>query len=285
MGCTSSRKIKISESFIPIDQYYSDLKANDRETLQVCLDDYTTIQLLGIGKSCEVLLSLFHPQSSYRALKIIKKVQGSSYFIQEAQLVRSLSHPNIITIYDLLEDDHNYYISSFYCEGGDLCKFLKTRKTLLECEVAFIMRQVFQALSYCHDRKIIHRDLKLENILLVKPESFDIKIADFGLAFKADKNKPSDACGTLPYMAPEINLGSYDEKVDLWSAGVVMFLLAFGKFPFGRMRESLDLSKEVVGEGSSQEFSEVVKGLLQVLPENRPSAKKVLDSQWLGKFK
>ena len=285
MGCiVTKRTVTIRNSAIISKNQQHSTTLPEKDSIITSLDDYITIKLLGRGKSCEVLLSLFRPSSKYRALKILPKSQESRYLIQEFHLLQTLTHPSILTLYDLLEDHHNYYISSQYCAGGDLTKLLNSLKYIPEASIAFIMLQVFEALAYCHSKKVVHRDLKLENILLLESEKFLIKVADFGYSCLMDKEKARGVCGTLSYMAPEIELGPYDQKVDIWSAGVVMFILGTGKMPFGRRRESFDLDKGVGVLGRSPEFDNIVKQMLHVSPDLRPSAEELLRNDWFKIF-
>lgn len=291
MGCIPCQKIQKNHLFNiqKTSGKFLKLQSLDKNPLKSSLDDYITISLLGTGKSSEVLLSLYKPNNEYRALKIIKKNLLDFSCTSEFMILQNLSHPNILKCFEMLEDSSSYYISSFYCEGGNLAKKLKSVKYLKENEIAKIMIQVLSGLDYFHENKIIHRDLKLDNILLENSESFDLKIADFGLAYFVESKLPREVCGTPLYMAPEVGVQDYDEKVDLWSAGVVMFVLATGQFPYKCKKTEKytrpDLTTFKINEERFNDRSEqlliLIKALLEVNPKLRISAKEALKSSWI----
>jgi calcium-dependent protein kinase len=139
----------------------------------------------------------------------------------------SKSHPNIIRIVDLLEDDENYYVVSEVVHGGELFKRLTKLESFSEAQAADIIHQIMLGLNYLHKQSITHRDIKPENILLVsdKLDNFEIKIADLGFAQEFDPKSGLDlVLGTPLYMAPELVLNQkYTEKVDVWSLGVITY--------------------------------------------------------------
>ena len=252
------------------------------------LDDYISIGLLGTGKYSEVIKSLYRPRNEYRALKIISKEHCSRFCVNELILNQSLNHPNILKSYEMLEDRNNFYISSFYCEGGNLAKRAKTQR-FSEAQIGEIIFQVLSGIAHCHQNKIIHRDLKLENILLEKNESLSLKIADFGLACLIGDKDAEGVCGTPVYMAPEIFSNSYNEKIDMWSTGVALFFLAKNQFPLKckkhEKRARPDFStlnlNVPTAEILNEELEDLIQGLLEINPEKRLSAKEALNSSWL----
>lgn len=143
-------------------------------------------------------------------------------------------------IYELLEDDKFFFVVSEFIRYGELYEFIVERSnsvangSLTEFEVIKVVRQIFLALNYMHLQKIVHRDLKPENILIESLERLDIKLTDFGFATYFDeKEKLDEVLGSPLYMPPEIvKKEKYDSKVDIWSAGVVAFILLCGKPPF-----------------------------------------------------
>jgi serine/threonine protein kinase len=145
-------------------------------------------------------------------------------------------HPNIVKLLDVFETVSHIYIAMEYLPGGDLLTYFKNRKSKINEErVCQIVRQIVNALQYMKDRGIIHRDLKLENVLLVDGnDQSDVKIADFGLSSLTGPNQDShERLGTLHYTAPEILSGKpYDASVDVWSLGVITYALLSGTFPF-----------------------------------------------------
>lgn len=253
------------------------------------LDDYITIQLLGTGKSSEVLLSLHRPTGEYRALKIIKKSLMCFSLTSEIEILSNLHHQKIIRCFEMLEDQSFYYISSMYCKGKNLLTKFKETNFFEEHQLVNLISQILAGISYCHEQKVIHRDLKLENILFETSGIESLIIADFGLAYQVKDCLPSDVCGTPSYMAPEIGSGTYDEKVDIWSIGIILYVLATRKFPFPRGKQKqgtrpqyteINYNHEELNQ-RSPELIEFLKSLLEFDPKHRISAKNALSSDWI----
>ena len=142
-----------------------------------------------------------------------------------------LKHPNILNMHSSFYHRRiYYYIITDYCINGTLKEFTKNRRNISYPEIKLCINQIIEGLNYLHNNQIIHRDIKLDNILLDK--NMTLKIADFGISTTYDNNdfKP---IGTPFYMAPEIvNKTSYDYRVDIWSLGVIIYFLHYHKFPF-----------------------------------------------------
>ena len=139
-----------------------------------------------------------------------------------------------MNVSEVLEDEQNYYIVAEHLKGGELYERIIDGKYLTEVKAAKIMRQVLLAINYMHQKNIIHWDIKPENILFESKDQEDIKITDFGFsAFFDPKDGLSLILGSPLYMAPEIIKGNYyNEKVDIWSVGVITFMLLSGRSPF-----------------------------------------------------
>jgi len=152
----------------------------------------------------------------------------------ELSILEETCHPHIVSIYELLHDDNHYFIVSEFLQGGELYNYLVDKGSLSEDEVRDIVQQLYLALNYMHKNKIVHREIKPENILIDSKEDMSIKLTDFGFAeIRKENEKMSLKLGSPIYMAPEVTLGDeYDEKVDVWSAGVVTYILLSGKPPF-----------------------------------------------------
>ncbi|CDW82865.1 protein kinase superfamily protein [Stylonychia lemnae] len=167
---------------------------------------------------------------------------------KELSLTQLLRHKNIVKFVQFMRTQKNNYIFLEYCGGGDMRSFLQERKRLSEIDAQRFMKQIADALKYLYQNNIIHRDLKLQNILLTeKSEKATLKLADFGLARRYQSEDLFETtCGTPIYMAPEIQRKeTYDQKADLWSVGVILFELVAGVPPFmGRNREELKLNVE-----------------------------------------
>ena len=166
----------------------------------------------------------------------IKRIRNSKYkkntklLDREIEIMKSLSHPNIIRLYDVIRDRSTMYIVMEMCENGDFSKFLNNRP-LREKHAHRFLHQITSGLKYLHENKIIHRDLKPHNILLTK--NFVLKISDFGLAKIFDDTMSETICGSPLYMAPEIlTYQRYNSKADLWSVGIILFEMLAGTTPY-----------------------------------------------------
>ena len=159
--------------------------------------------------------------------------------MNELLILEETAHPNTMRIYELLEDDKFYFIVSEFIRHGELYDYIlqrsqSTRGALTESEVRNIVKQVLLALNYMHSNKIAHRDIKPENILIDDIRNLQIKLTDFGFATYFDeKDKMDEVLGSPLYMPPEIvKHEKYTSKVDVWSAGVVAYILLCGRPPF-----------------------------------------------------
>lgn len=171
---------------------------------------------------------------------------------REVENLKALSHPNIVRILNCYTlSNMQLVVVMEYLEGGELIGLLKKRGNFTEIEAREIFAQIVSAISYCHQQNIIHRDLKLENILVANKEELRVKIADFGISGVADSFNPDFDIGTLRYMAPEVL--SKKEKintagVDVWACGVMLFCMLFGYLPFTGSSNSQTIQAIVSGE-------------------------------------
>jgi calcium-dependent protein kinase len=201
-------------------------------------EKYEYIGLLGNGAFGKVRLFCDKNCSDLKyAIKTIKKEQMSKelycFLIDEVNIISELDHPNIVKYYESYEDDNYLNIVMEYLEGNDLFKLISSRKSnkFTEKDMAEIITNLFKALSYIH-KNIVHRDIKPENILFSDDESLGtLKIIDFGLStgLKSDNKY---RVGSPYYMAPEIINGNFCCKTDVWSVGVILYVMLTGNFPF-----------------------------------------------------
>ncbi|KAH7283859.1 hypothetical protein KP509_34G027500 [Ceratopteris richardii] len=140
----------------------------------------------------------------------------------------------IVRLHDIIEDKDSIHLILELCRGGDLYERITENKRYTEVHAAFLMKSLLESIHFCHSMGIIHRDIKPENMLLVdKSETAPIKLADFVLALEFTKGQTfSGLAGSSYYMAPEIFQGEYSEEVDIWSAGVIMYIVLSGVPPF-----------------------------------------------------
>lgn len=273
------------------------------------LDQYKFIDYLGKGSYGCVYKAKHKEIELYSAIKKITKSLVDSSFYNETQILKTLDHPNIIKLIETYQDEHNYYLVEEYCAGGDLYDFIKKQKSFSEKKAANIIFQILKAVNYLHANKIVHRDLKPENIVIVtspnkgrltnnlvinrkNDKSFDmsIKLIDFGTSTRIQGRKLRQELGTIYYIAPEVFKGSYDEKCDIWSCGIILYTIFCG-FPPVRSNKEEDIKKKIIENDLdytrkewmkvSKEARDFVKSLLNYDPIKRPSAAEAMKSSWL----
>eukprot|EP01083_Nonionella_stella_P168696 570315_1 len=177
------------------------------------------------------------------AIKVINKskfkllTQRRAFFEQlreEISIMQKLEHANIISFFDVFEDEPNVYIVMEHCNGGELFDRISAKGSYSEKDAAKVLRQVVEGLRYLHANHIAHCDLKPDNFLFLEPsDDSDLKIIDFGMSKIMKFRKYFRRfCGTPYYVAPEVIDGNYTEACDMWSMGVVMFVMLFGYPPF-----------------------------------------------------
>lgn len=209
----------------------------------------------------------------------------------EIQIVKELDHPNIVKMYEEYEDHKYLYIVTELIKGGELFDELIRRKKFTEKDCKRIVKQLLEALSYCHANNIVHKDMKPENILLEnKGDIESIKLIDFGTAQRFDrKKKMTTVIGTPYYVAPEVLRGSYDEKCDIWGVGVIMFILLSGTPPFNGKDDDAIMRAVAKGKyefkpakwkGVSHEAKDLIDKMLVLDTTDRISAQNALDHQW-----
>lgn len=214
--------------------------------------------------------------------------------MNELSILQKCSHPNIMVANEMLEDEENYYIITELLEGGELFDRLIELGSFSEQTAAHIVKQVVLALNYMHSQNMVHRDLKPENILLESKsnDEIDVKLADFGFSCFFDPSQGmSLKLGSPLYMAPELVQGqTYNQKVDIWSMGVITYMLLSGKNPFpGRNKQEtqrmicvgkVDMEKEAF-KTVSADAKDFVKKCLIVNVKDRPTAAALLKHKWL----
>ena len=286
----TDKKNELGEEFILEDwQVFNDKNKNmdnsikfDRDLLiseanKHPLNDYKEIKVLGEGSYGKVNLVSHKIIGAQRAMKIIGKVEDQDEnnlfeILNEINVLKKIDHPNIIKIFEFYFQNNNYYLITEYCNSGELYELVNDTH-FTETQVAYIMYQLFSAINYCHKMKIIHRDLKPENILIAKNNNkfLDIKVCDFGTAQifkKGDIQK--ETIGSLYYVAPEVIKKNYNFKCDLWSCGVIMYILLTRKLPFGGRTDEEVVSNIIYksyNENRLANFSHEAQDLIRSLLE------------------
>jgi len=239
-----------------------------------------------------------HKQSGESfAIKIVTKAkltpEDEQALKDEIDVLSELKHSNIIRLYDVFEEKEFYYLITEKMLGGELFDRIVQKSYYNEKEARDTCKILFQAMAYCHKHKVAHRDLKPENLLLTSQENdSDIKIADFGFAKKCQTpNSLKTQCGTPGYVAPEILEGQqYDTQADMWSLGVIVYILLGGYPPFIEQNQrdlfrkirkgDYEFHEEYWGQ-VSEDAKTMISKLLTVNPTKRLSADASLKNQWM----
>ncbi|OMJ81538.1 hypothetical protein SteCoe_17944 [Stentor coeruleus] len=259
--------------------------------------DYELGPVLGQGAYGYVRTAVHKLTGQERAIKTVKKekltrdMQLHSKFFTEIDILRKIDHPNILRLFEFYEDSKGYHLVTEIIKGGELFEFIVSSGVLSESIAAHFMRQILGAVNYCHQHGIVHRDLKPENLLLEKRSSASIlKIIDFGASTLFEgEGVMKIRYGTSYYIAPEVLKNSYNEKCDIWSCGVILYVLLSGRPPFSGKNDDEIMSKVKKGtynmnspewENVSEAGKEFIKKMLQYNPELRYSADQALNDTW-----
>ena len=211
----------------------------------------------------------------------------------EIAVLKELQHKHIIRLYDVFEENSYYYLITEQMKGGELFDRIVSKSFYNEKEARDVCRILFESIGYCHSKSVAHRDLKPENLLLrSETNDSDIKIADFGFAKKVlTPNSLTTQCGTPGYVAPEILEGTaYDTKSDMWSLGVIIYILLGGYPPFIEQNQRELFRKIRKGQyefheeywGSvSDDAKNLISSLLTVDPAKRLTADEAMKHKWM----
>ena len=267
------------------------------------MDEYDILKVLGQGGYGKVYRVKNKKTGEIRACKQLSKlnIDDLEKFQREISILMKADHPNIIKLYEYFESKNNFYLVMEECNGGELfdkiIEHIDNDEMYTEKEAAEIIMEIMSAIEYCHNNGICHRDLKPENLLYFKKgdeKDNPIKIIDFGLSQKIDIKKIlSSKVGTAYYVSPEILSGKYNEKCDIWSAGVILYVLLSGDPPFNGPSDRVIYSKikNMKFDFPSNKWNSIsseAKDLLNhmLVPENeRYTAKQVLAHPWFKNVK
>ncbi|KAI8118033.1 Ovarian-specific serine/threonine-protein kinase Lok [Lucilia cuprina] len=287
---------------------FKDLSPNEAMGLPTDItSNYYVSRKLGSGACGLVRLVYDRRTCQQYAMKIVKKnmlatstnpnhLNDPNRVMNEAKIMKSLEHPCVIKMHDIVDKPDSVYMVLEFMKGGDLLNRIVSNKRLSEKVSKLYFYQMCHAVKYLHDKGITHRDLKPDNVLLeTSDEETLLKVSDFGLSKFVQKDSVMRTlCGTPLYVAPEVLLtggrGAYTKKVDIWSLGVVLFTCLSGTLPFsddygspacdqikkGQFRFNHPSWKQV-----SQRATSLIKNMLNVDPQRRPTIDDVLQSMWL----
>ena len=265
---------------------------------------YKIIKKLGDGSYGTVFFVVNNQTGICAAIKKIGKIKEKVIddlaINNEIDILKKLDHPNIVKIYEFYDTFSDYFIVTEYCKNGELYSYIKN--TYSENQLAVLFYQVFSGLSYLHENHILHRDLKLENIMIseiekdikTKEDYFWIKIIDFGTAKIFQKNKAEKSVvGSSYYIAPEVLKKKYNEKCDTWSIGVILYMLIVGIPPFDGKNDEEIIESIKIGKYNNQhpkllcrskEIQNLVSCLLERKISKRLSSFEALHHPFFTKF-
>ncbi|XP_029397055.1 MAP/microtubule affinity-regulating kinase 3 isoform X4 [Mus pahari] len=272
--------------------------ARCRNSVASCADEqphignYRLLKTIGKGNFAKVKLARHILTGREVAIKIIDKTQLNPTSLQklfrEVRIMKILNHPNIVKLFEVIETEKTLYLIMEYASGGEVFDYLVAHGRMKEKEARAKFRQIVSAVQYCHQKRIVHRDLKAENLLL--DADMNIKIADFGFSNEFTVGSKLDTfCGSPPYAAPELFQGKkYDgPEVDVWSLGVILYTLVSGSLPFDgqnlkELRERVLRGKYRIPFYMSTDCENLLKRFLVLNPVKRGTLEQIMKDRWIN---
>lgn len=255
---------------------------------------YDLEETLGRGHFAVVKLARHVFTGEKVAVKVIDKSKldevSKAHLFQEVRCMKLVQHPNVVRLYEVIDTATKLYLVLELGDGGDLYEYIMRHETGLPEKVAKeYFSQIVRAISYCHQLHVVHRDLKPENVVFFKKQGI-VKLTDFGFSNKFyPGQKLETSCGSLAYSAPEILLGdSYDAPaVDVWSLGVILYMLVCGHPPFQEANDSETLTmimdcKYDISHHVSQDCRNLISRMLLRNPEKRATLSEISKHPWLS---
>eukprot|EP01064_Diplonema_japonicum_P015978 TRINITY_DN2401_c0_g1_i3.p1 TRINITY_DN2401_c0_g1~~TRINITY_DN2401_c0_g1_i3.p1 ORF type:complete len:558 (+),score=129.19 TRINITY_DN2401_c0_g1_i3:95-1768(+) len=260
------------------------------------IGDYILGSTLGSGAYAKVKKAVHGPTKKTYAIKIIncakyKSKDREEWLRREVAVLRKLDHPNIMKLFDVMQQGDKMHLVLEYVNGGELLEVIAKVKRLFEDEARHYFHQLMSGVAYMHSLGIVHRDLKPENILVTDKKV--LKIADFGLSNIVPQDKSSEfqlmstIVGSPDYCAPEVvQEKNYDGfKADVYSCGTILYTMVSGSRPFEAKDEEATLQKVAAGifivpRHVSKDCDSLINGMMEMDPDKRMSVKKVLAHPW-----
>jgi len=256
---------------------------------------YKIGKMLGKGAFGRVSLGIHKLTGKFVAVKSIsKKVMtdesSKTKVLREVSIWEQLQHPSVIRLYETFESEKHLLYVEELCVGGDLLTYVRKRRKLKENVAKFVLKQILDGLYYCHSKNILHRDIKLDNILLNADGM--VKICDFGVSKVVRKGERMvEQCGTPAYIAPEIlrDKGYEGFAVDIWSAGVVLFAMIYGTVPFkannmSELHKLIIKGKYTLKPCASEDCRDLLKKMLEPDPKKRYTIPQILCHKWFSNY-
>mmetsp|Transcript_7741 Transcript_7741/g.8449 ORF Transcript_7741/g.8449 Transcript_7741/m.8449 type:complete len:383 (-) Transcript_7741:100-1248(-) len=259
---------------------------------------YKLGEVLGEGGYSVVRLGTSLEDGRKVAVKVVTRAnlakEDEDSLRSEVQILTSINHPNIVKAFEFFEEEKYFYVILEYLDGGELFDRIVKKTFYNEKEARDLVQTLLLALKYLHHKNIVHRDLKPENLLMAtQNDDANVKLADFGFAVIAEGNTVTSQCGTPGYIAPEIlENKSYGKPVDMWSFGVILYILLGGYPPFHDDNQRALFRKIVKGEYEfhpeywgtvSDEAKDLIRGLLTLDMSKRLTVDQALAHPWLNR--
>ncbi|SPP74668.1 SNF-related serine/threonine-protein kinase [Drosophila guanche] len=254
---------------------------------------YDLEETLGSGHFAVVKLARHVFTGAKVAVKVVDKTKldevSKTHLFQEVRCMKLVQHPNVVRLYEVIDTQTKLYLVLELGDGGDLYDYIMKHEAGLSEELARkYFRQILRAITYCHQLHVVHRDLKPENVVFFEKLGL-VKLTDFGFSNKFSPGQKLETfCGSLAYSAPEILLGdSYDAPaVDIWSLGVILYMLVVGQAPFEKANDSETLTmimdcKYTVPAHVSAECRTLIASMLVRDPKKRATVEELASSDWL----
>ena len=256
--------------------------------------DYIIAEQIGVGTFSKVTKGMHIITGEKVAIKILDKSKINDeidvkHITRELEILKSISHENIVQLYESISTSHNFYLVMEYIDGGDLGDYIAKNISLSEHMACHFFRQLISVIEYLNDMGITHRDLKPENILLDSSHN-NIKVIDFGLSnYCANSELLNSACGSPCFASPEMLSGNSYQGVttDLWSAGIVLYSMLVGTLPFddqelNSLYEHIKIGTFYIPSSLSLECIGFLKQILQVNPNKRISIAEIKKHPWFN---